>query len=262
MATTLKDLLCTVLTDVMRAQHESNMRVRRLYDQYGNDGRLAGIKPPSAAIGNLTLTLNYAVTDGIVEEEEKGVNEKGVDRTLRYVCNEVSELLIKTMVHAIKNSHANYATRFAFVDMLPENRDFLKHVRRRFYALLSADTESLIDATGKMKEDLLVGILMPAAVEYLIDHEDIRDLFRQDDAEGLREHICDEFERVLKKELDDILRESAVSSFRRIQKYGSLNIVVGDNQLSQLPPESIQKLTITVNPATQDIQANDGKTNY
>lgn len=262
MATTLKDLLCTVLTDVMRAQHESNMRVRRLYDQYGNDGRLAGIKPPSAAIGNLTLTLNYAVTDGIVEEEEKGVNEKGVDRTLRYVCNEVSELLIKTMVHAIKNSHANYTTKFAFVDMLPENRDFLRQIRRRFFALLSADTESLIDAYGNMKEDLLIGILMPAAVEYLIDHEDIRDLFRQDDAVGLREYICDEFERVLKKELDDIIRESAVSSFRRIQKYGSLNIVVGDNQLSQLPSESIHPLTITVNPATQDIQANDGKTNY
>ena len=253
MATTLKNILGTLLSDVVRAQHESNMRIMRLSEQYSGDGRMAGLKLPSAIIGNLTLSLNYAVVDGIVEEEEKGVNEKGMDKVLRYVCNEVSALLIKTMVSCIQNSHANYTTQYSFVDLLPSNKEFLRHVRRRFLALLSEDIESLLDESGKISEEKLLKILFPAAIEYLLDHEDIRGLFAQDDAQGLRDHICEEFDRVLVKELDDVLRESTISSFHRIQRYGSLNVEIGDEQLAQLPAEKVHTMTITINPATQDI---------
>ena len=75
---TLKDLLGTILSDVVRAQHESNMRTSRLSERYAADGSMAGMQMPSAMIGNLSLSLNYAIVDGIVSEEEKDVNEKGV----------------------------------------------------------------------------------------------------------------------------------------------------------------------------------------
>jgi len=259
MAITLKDLLGTVLSDVVRAQHESNMRIQRLSDQYAQGGKLSGIPLPSATIGDLTLSLEYAVAGGVVKEEEKGVNEKGVDKVLRYVCNEVSELLIKTMVSCIQDSHADYSVRYAFVDTLPNNNDFLRHIRRRFYALVSEDTGAVLDHEGTLQEEKLSAILLPAAIEYLIDHEDIRGLFRQEDAEGLRDTIIQEFDRVLQKELDDILRESKMKSFHHIQRYGSLNIEIGDEMLSQLPPERVHTLSITINPATNDIHIKDNK---
>jgi hypothetical protein len=145
------------------------------------------------------------------------------------------------------------------VDTLPSNTEFLKHVRRRFYALLSEDSESLLDKQGKMKEDNIRRILLPAAVEYLLDHEDIRGLFLQQDAGGLKDFIYQDFERVMVKELDDVLRESSVKSFHRIQRYGSLRVEIGDEQLAQLPPESVHTMTITINPATQEIDLKDNK---
>jgi tetratricopeptide (TPR) repeat protein len=79
-------------------------------------------------------------------------------------------------------------------------------------------------------EEPIGRILHTAAEENLLDHEAIRGLFMQPDAEGLRDHIFSEFGRVLHKELDDVLRESTMQSFRRIQRYGSLNIELGDEQ--------------------------------
>lgn len=256
---TLKDLLGTILSDVVRAQHESNIRTLRLSERYAADGSMAGMKMPSAMIGNLSLSLNYAIVDGIVSEEEKDVNERGVDKILRYVCNEMGELLIKTMVNGIQHSPVDYRTSYSFVDTLPSNAEFLKHIRRRFYALLSEERESLLDKQGKMNEDVIRRILLPAAVEYLLDHEDIRGLFMQQDASGLKDFIYQDFERVMVKELDDVLRESSIKSFHRIQRYGSLRVEIGDEQLAQLPPESVHTMTITINPATQEIDLKDNK---
>ena len=81
----------------------------------------------------------------------------------------------------------------------------------------------------------------------------------QQDASGLKDFIYQDFERVMVKELDDVLRESSIKSFHRIQRYGSLRVEIGDEQLAQLPPESVHTMTITINPATQEIDIKDNK---
>jgi len=248
MATTLKDLLGAMLSDAIRAQHESNSYLQMISDQYAANGRLAGMKLPSASLGELTLTLNYAITKGIEEKEEKGVNSQGIDRALRYICNEVSELLIKTMVTCIQESGADYKTHYAFVDTLTDNKDFLRHLRRRFFSLLNEDKDRLVDEKAKLDEPAVRSILYSAAEEQLLDHEDIHGFFLQNDAEGLREHIYSEFDRVLRKELDDIMRESSMQSFRRIQRFGSLNVEIDNEVLAQLPPSQVQTMTITITP--------------
>ena len=253
MATTLKEILGAMLSDAIRAQHDTNSYLHAIAEQYSENGRLSGLSMPTASIGQLQLTMNFAVTGGIEQLEEEGVNGKGVEKALRYICNEVSELLIKTMVQCIQASHADYKTYYAFIDTLTDNKEFLNHLRRRFYAQLLEVKEDLMDENAKLKEEPILRILLPAAAENLLEHEDIRNFFAQDDAQGLSDHIYEEFSRVLAKELDDIMRESTLPSFRQIQRYGSLNIEIGDEALAQLPPAAIQTMTITINP-TGDIK--------
>lgn len=247
MATTLKDILGAMLSDAIRAQHDANAHLQMLSEQYAANGRLAGMKLPSAAIGELTLSLNYAITQGIEEREEEGINNQSIDKALKYICNEVSELLIKTMVQSIQTSGADYKTNYAFIDTLTANKEFLRHLRRRFYALLNDNKEGIMNG-DKLDEDTVRGILYESAKEQLLDHEDIRNLFAQADAAELREHIYAEFDRVLRKELDDIMRESSMQSFRRIQRYGSLNVEIDNEALAQLPPSAVQTMTITIIP--------------
>lgn len=253
MAITLKDILGAVLSDTIRAQHDTNSFLSVLQEQYAQGGRLAGLKVPQASVGELTMTFNYAVTGGIEEKEEEGVNDRSVEKSLRYICNEASTLLIKTLVHNIQNSKADYKGQYAFIDNLPANKEFIRHLRRRFLALLTENMEMILTPKAKLKEDAIRRLLLVTAEEQLLDHEDLRGLFIRQDATGLRESISNEFTRVLEKELDDIMRESSMQSFRRIQRYGSLNVEIDDTKLAQLPPSSVKTMTITVRPATQDI---------
>ena len=257
MATTLKDILGAMLSDAIRAQHDANAHLQMLSEQYAANGRLSGMKLPAASIGQLTLSLNFAITRGIEEREEQGVNSQGIDKALKYICNEVSGLLIKTMVQGIQNSGADYQTNFAFVDTINDNKEFLRHLRRRFYALLNEDKERIVNSEAKLEEPAVRAILYAAAKEQLLDHEDIRNFFLQDDAQGVREHIYEEFARVLEKELDDIMRESSMQSFRRIQRYGSLNVEIDNEALAQLPPSAVQTMTITITPP-DDIKIEKG----
>jgi len=256
MATTLKDILGAMLSDAIRAQHDTNSYLQMISEQYAANGRLSGMKLPSASIGELTISLNFAVTEGIEEKEEEGVNSRGIDKALKYICNEVSELLIKTMVQCIQGSQVDYQTHYAFVDTLADNKDFLRHLRRRFYSLLNEDKERLVDANAQLDEAAVRAVLYSAAEEQLLDHEDIRNLFFQEDATGLRDHIYEEFNRVLQKELDDIMRESSMQSFRRIQRFGSLNVEINDEALSKLPPSAVQTMTITITPGDIAVKQN------
>ena len=253
MATTLKEILGAILSDTLRAQHDANSFLQMMSEQYATGGRLAGFKLPTAGIGELEFKLNYAVTDGVEQREEEGVNNREIDKTLRYVSREVSTLLIKTMVHTIQTSGVNYKPQFEFVDSLTENREFQRHLSRRFSSLLSADKDGLLDREATLKEEAVRSLLLNAAEEHLVDHEDIRMLFKQDDAKGLREGIMKEFDRVLQKELDDILRESTMPTFRRIQRYGSLNVEIANDALAKLPPEAIQTMTIKITPSKEEI---------
>ncbi|MBP5644525.1 MAG: hypothetical protein J6W95_01175, partial [Bacteroidales bacterium] len=168
----------------------------------------------------------------------------------------VSELLIKTLVQGIQNSGADYQTNYAFVDTLTENKEFLRHLRRRFYALLKDEKEHLVDDKAQLVEEAVRNILYKAANEQLLDHEDIRNFFLQEDASGVREHIYEEFNRVLVKELDDIMRESSMQSFRRIHRYGSLKVEIDNAALAQLPPSAVQTMTIVITPDDISVKQN------
>lgn len=254
MSTTLKDILGAILSDSLRAQHDANVFLQSLSEQYATGGRLSGMHLPAASLGELEFKLNYAVTEGVEEKEEEGVNGKEIDRTLRYVARETAELLIKTMVHTIQCSPADYKAQYGFVDTLQDNRDFRRHLAKRFAAILTSDRDRLMGPDASLSLKAVYNLLYPAAVEHLIDHEDIRGLFLQDPTLDLRSAVAAEFQRVLTKELDDILRESTMPSFRRIQRYGSLQVEVANQALANLPPEAIQTMTIRIVPSQQELK--------
>ncbi len=248
MATTLKEILGAILSDTIRAQHEVNVMLKNISEQYEKNGRLSGIKMPSASVGQLQLTMKYAVTGGVEQHEEEDTNKKEVLKVLRYIASESSELLIKTLVNSIQNSQIEYHERFGFVDKLPQNKEFVMHFAKRLFGLLLNAQSRLLDEKYSLIESEIHKIIYDSAIEHVLDHEDIRSLFYLDTTEQLHGFIASEFNRVLNKELDDILRESRIPAFRRIQRYGSMSVEIDEKVLSQLPESAIQTMTITITP--------------
>lgn len=258
MSTTLKEILGAILSDTIRAQHEVNFMLKNVSEQYEKDGRLSGLKMPTASVGQLQLTLKYAVVGGVEQFQEEDSDQKEVYKVLRYIAFESSVLLVKTLVSSIQNSSIDYKDRFGFVDNLTNNKDFILHFSKRLFGLFSNAQSRLLDAEFNLVENEIYKIIYDAAIENILDHEDIRSLFYLDSSNSLYEFIRTEFERVLHKELDDILRESKLPSFRRIQRYGSLNVEITEQALSQLPDSCIQTMTITIaSPNEVSVQTNN-----
>lgn len=70
----LKDVIASVLRDVIEAQHEANLLTEALSEEYGKDGLPRHLLVPTVNIGEMEITLKYAIindgdSDGEALEE-------------------------------------------------------------------------------------------------------------------------------------------------------------------------------------------------
>lgn len=57
----LKDVIASVLRDVIEAQHEANLLTEALSEEYGKDGLPRHLLVPTVNIGEMEITLKYAI---------------------------------------------------------------------------------------------------------------------------------------------------------------------------------------------------------
>lgn len=57
----LKDVIASVLRDVIEAQHEANLLTEALSEEYVEDGLPKHLLVPAVSIGEMEITLKYAI---------------------------------------------------------------------------------------------------------------------------------------------------------------------------------------------------------
>lgn len=57
----LKEVIASVLRDVIEAQHEANLLTEALSEEYGEDGLPKHLLVPTVNIGEMEITLKYAI---------------------------------------------------------------------------------------------------------------------------------------------------------------------------------------------------------
>ena len=252
----LKDIIDAVLRDTVRAQHQTNMYAQALAESYQQGGKYFGFNVPAAAIGELSLDFRFAVKGDLTYKEEENVNYKNINFLLRKVASECTALLLKTFVKTVKAKAADYKEEFGFIDTLEQNRPFSERLTKRFSSLLIERSATLTDEqSGKPSPDAVTSVVLAVADEQILDHEDLTDLFAKPGNEKLRQAIYSEFERVLKKEMDDLIRENSFGDMKNRHRLGSLDVEMDAEELSKLPESAIQHFHIKVYP--QALQKND-----
>lgn len=252
----LKDIIDAVLRDTVRAQHQTNMYTQMLAESYQQGGKFFGLNLPGAAIGELSLDFRFAVKGDLTYKEEENVNYSNINFLLRKVASECTTLLLKTFVRTVRGKMADYKEEFGFIDTLEQNRPFTERLTKRFSSILiersATDSTTEVTASG---EGWPLFSSVRVADEQILDHEDLIDLFAKPGNEKLRQTIHSEFERVLKKDMDDLIRENTVGNMKNRHRLGSLNVEMDAAELSQLPESAIQQFHIKVYP--QALQKND-----
>ena len=252
----LKDIIDAVLRDTVRAQHQTNMYTQMLAESYQQGGKFFGLNLPGAAIGELSLDFRFAVKGDLTYKEEENVNYKNINFLLRKVASECTTLLLKTFVRTVRGKMADYKEEFGFIDTLEQNRPFTERLTKRFSSILIERSANLTDEkSGQPSPDAITSVVLSVADEQILDHEDLIDLFAKPGNEKLRHTIHSEFERVLKKDMDDLIRENTVGNMKNRHRLGSLNVEMDAAELSQLPESAIQQFHIKVYP--QALQKND-----
>jgi len=256
----LKDIFGSILRDMVMAQHQTNLFSQSLSESYSKSGRTSRFTLPSVSLGEVEFNLRYAINGGLQEIKEEDINYSETNKKLLYVTRESIDMLIKVLVKYVKASKIEYRENgYDFIDSLQDNFKFKHTLSTRFFNILTEDVGKIMADDGKSFDvDKLGDMILSAAEENIIMNNDIKEIFDLPGGSQLRDTVKSNFESVIKTDMDDILRESKDGNFRKIQRFGSLNVELDSNVLAQLPESAIHTFTIKVTPQTlKDVDINN-----
>lgn len=66
----LKEVIASVLRDVIEAQHEANLLTEALSEEYGENGLPKHLLVPAVNIGEMEITLKYAIINDNDDDDD------------------------------------------------------------------------------------------------------------------------------------------------------------------------------------------------
>ena len=239
------------MRDMILAQHQANLFSQSLNESYKQSGRTSGFRIPAVALGEFEMDIRYSIKEGVEETEEEDVNYQEANRYIRYIARESAELLVKTLIQCVQKSGVNYQDAgYAFIDQLNTNRKYIRQLAKRLFALLTVDVDNLMSDDKKLDASKIVTILMNAAEKELLLDEELKDLFAINQKIDLQADIRKSFQSAISNEMKSIIQESRQVNFRKIQRFGSMQVVIDSEELSKLPESAIQHFKMKVIPQT------------
>lgn len=254
----LKDIIGSIMRDMVLAQHQANQLSQSLYESYKQTGRTSGFKLPAVSLGEIELDIPYCVKEGAEETEEEDINYMETNRYVKYIAKESAELLVKVLAETVQSSGINYEEAgFGFINQLKQNRSYIRQLAKRLFRLLTEDVDKLMTSEKRLDKDLIISVVLNAADSIILTDEELRDLFLIDPAQDLNGMLREGFQLAITKEIGQIIHESKQAEFRRVQRFASINVIIDAGELSQLPESTIQHLKIKVIPQTVEKPAEE-----
>lgn len=243
--TNLKQVIASVLRDVVQAQHEANTYAKELARQ----GVSADAKAllPLARVGELTLGLRYAVLEGEDVSESMVPNAESQERLLSRIATQLARLVIRKLVHEVKVSGIAYHPNgYSYIDDLGDNYSLIDYTAQRMLTALRADSARLYQADYSMDIEAVADIVLAVGEQYVLRHSDIEGLFDLEGGSALLQRLHEvldlEVSDSIAKLLDEVGSEALFS--RRTDR--SMRIEIDADKLRDYPAEAIQSISLTI----------------
>ena len=246
--TNFKEILNSILRDMIQAQHEANLYAMSLQDTYNQSGKAGGLMPPAVTLGEIELDLRYAVSGDLVQREVSEVDYAETNRILQHIAQESAPLSVRTIVKGIQESTLPYRDEYAFIDNLSNNVNFIQMLQKRYLAFLIENEKTLLTADNRLDISKVVSVLEYAVDDQILQNSELIDLFQSDEGKATLETIRQMISEAMNKEVDDFIRECNIDDFTKIEQMGSLNVEIDAHELAKLPAEAIQTCHIKVTP--------------
>ncbi len=249
--TNLKQILTSVLHDVVQAQHEANLFAVNLAAEYAQQNKGLTITPPSVAVGELSINLRYAVQEGEEINEKKTLNQKEKANWLKKLSKQLAKLMIRKLVEELQASKVPYEDNgFSFVNDLGDNESLQDYIAQRTLTSLELLKDRIILENSAFDIELISDQVLYVGEQYLLKHSDIIGLFNLPEGSALFNRIKKVLDHEINDSVKQIVDEISVETMFDSHSYASLNITVNADELKKLPAESIQQLSIKIGSKT------------
>ena len=246
--TNLKQVIASVLRDVIQAQHEVAKYARELaLSDHPNAGGAS--VPPAVGVGELTLNLRYAIQDGEDITEVKVLNATESDRLLSNISEQLAKLVIRKLVHQTQVSGVPYAPNgFSYIDDLGDNRRLIDYIAHRMHSKLKANIDKLYNEQHEFEIEAIADQVLAVGEEDLFRHSDIEGLFALPGGPELLSETRRILDDEVSEEIRKIIYEEQGAQLFSCRTERSLRIEINAERLKEYPAEAIQSITLKVVP--------------
>ncbi|MDO4691690.1 MAG: hypothetical protein Q4A64_02330 [Porphyromonadaceae bacterium] len=246
--TNLKQVISSVLRDVIQAQHEAASYARELAKSHQQITGGISISP-AATVGELTLNLRYAIQDGEDITEVKVLNANESDRLLGNISEQLAKLVIRKLVHQTQASGVPYTSNgFSYIDDLGDNRRLIDYIAHRMLTRLKAHVDKLYNEQHEFEVEPIADQVLAVGEEALLRHSDIEGLFALAGGADLLAETRRVLDDEVSEEIRKIIQEEQSAELFSSRTERSLRIEIDAERLKDYPPEAIQSITLKVVP--------------
>lgn len=246
--TNLKQVISSVLRDVIQAQHEAASYARQLAQssQQTTGGTLIS---PAATVGELTLNLRYAIQDGEDITEVKVLNADVSDRLLGNISEQLAKLVIRKLVQQTQTSGVPYARNgFSYIDDLGDNRRLIDYIAHQMLTRLRANVDKLYNQQHEIEVEPIADQVLAVGEQDLFLHSDIEGLFALSGGAELLAKTRQVLDDEVSEEIRKIIHEEQGAQLFSCRTERSLRIEIDADRLKDYPAEAIQSITLKVVP--------------
>lgn len=244
----LNSLIGSILRDVIRAQHEANLYSLSLKEAYGKNSEARDFRIPGALLGELELSLQYAVRKTDVQHEEAETDYPA----LRRFFGELSQQLAHTALTSVTTttSAADVEDPEGLNLLLSQEQDlergFKRFLGRKIGEGLNGQAAALVKPDGSLDTDLLIRNVMKTVDAHLLQNPDLERLF--DGREG--------DSQLRRKARSNLVTMMTVLTAKRVKDYNFIRrkvfstqeIIITADELKKVPAGAIQTLRVRVSP--------------
>ncbi len=243
--TNLKQVVACVLCDMVQAQHEANVYASSLMAGATLGGKVASL--PAVSIGELSITLNYAVVAGEDVSETKVLKQKKSMTLLRHLARQLARLIIRKIVEQVQASNVSYQPNgYSFIDDLCDNARITDYTAQRMLSALSNNLSSLSDEAGEFDIEFIADQVLAVGEQYVLRHTDLEGLFSLPGGEILLNQIHQVLDLEVSDSIRQIIEEQNTAECFETRVERSMKIEIEADKLKEYAPVTIQSLTLKI----------------
>lgn len=244
----LNSLIGSVLRDIIRAQHEANLYSLSLRETYGTQAETRDFRVPGALLGELELSLQYAVRSTDVPHEEAATDYPALRRFFGELAQQLARTALTSVATATSSADTEDPEGLSLLLSQEQDleRGFGRFLSRKIGERLNGQAAALVKEDGNLDVDLLIRNVMKTVDTHLLENPDLDGLFGWEN--GGRE--------LRQKARSTLVTMMTVLTAKRVKDYNFIRrkvfstqeIIITADELKKVPAGAIQTLRIRVSP--------------